>query len=190
MDTKLKQFLDNAFAPYGDFPARQDVTQELLTNLIERYNDLKAAGKSDSEAFRLTTESLGDIAEIMEHVPHNTAEAANSAVIKEPGVGKTIVRCPWPPSWPTWPRVFVSSIYASYTPIGYTYRRYVVKLSFAFPAIYDIFPTKAPALLCRAAPLLVCFDVSLHQSLRANRQSQQSLPVPVQRTSAWLQTYT
>ena len=33
MEKKLETFLDEAFKPYGDFPARADVVQELLTNL-------------------------------------------------------------------------------------------------------------------------------------------------------------
>lgn len=72
MNDKLKQFLDNAFMPYGNFPARKDVEQELLSNLTEKYNDLKADGKTDEEAYQLTIESFGDVSEIMEHVAHDT----------------------------------------------------------------------------------------------------------------------
>jgi hypothetical protein len=35
MEQKLKKYLDQAFAPYGEFPARADVTGELLANLME-----------------------------------------------------------------------------------------------------------------------------------------------------------
>ena len=70
MNDNLKQFIDDAFKPYGDFPARKDVEQELLANLTEKYNDLKAEGKEDDEAYKLTTESFGDVSEIMEQVAH------------------------------------------------------------------------------------------------------------------------
>jgi hypothetical protein len=73
MEAKLQQFLDNAFAPYGDFPAKPEITKELLANLTEKYNDLKAQGKSDQEAYQATTESFGDVAEIMEQLPHTQA---------------------------------------------------------------------------------------------------------------------
>lgn len=53
MNDELKQFLSDAFEPYGDFPARKDVEQELLANLTEKFNDLKADGKTDEEAYRL-----------------------------------------------------------------------------------------------------------------------------------------
>jgi uncharacterized protein YjbI with pentapeptide repeats len=70
MEKKLQQYLDKAFAPYGDFPARADVTQELLANLLEKFNDLKKQGKGDDEAYQMTIDSFGDVSEIMEHVPH------------------------------------------------------------------------------------------------------------------------
>ena len=70
MEQKLQNFLDQAFAPYGDFPARNDVQQELFVNLQEKVEDLKAQGKSDDEAYKIATESFGDVAEIMEELPH------------------------------------------------------------------------------------------------------------------------
>src|SRR6185369_14559807 len=73
MDKKLEKYLDEAFKPYGDFPAKSDVKAELLGNLEEKYDDLKAGGKSDDEAYQATIDSVGDIAEIMEHVPHDPA---------------------------------------------------------------------------------------------------------------------
>jgi uncharacterized protein YjbI with pentapeptide repeats len=71
MEKELKKFLDDAFKPYGNFPSKKDVEQELLVNLTEKYNDLKEDGKSDEEAYKLTVESFGDVSEIMEHVAHD-----------------------------------------------------------------------------------------------------------------------
>lgn len=76
MENKLQQFLDEAFAPYGDFPARADVTHELLANLLERFNDLKKQGKSDDQAYQMTVDSFGDASEIMEQVPHSQPKPA------------------------------------------------------------------------------------------------------------------
>ena len=53
MNDKLKKFLDDAFKPYGNFPSRKDVEQELLVNLTEKYDDLKSEGKTDEEAYEL-----------------------------------------------------------------------------------------------------------------------------------------
>jgi len=79
MEDKLQQFLDQAFAPYGKFPARADVTRELLGNLQEKFADLKKEGKSDDEAYQATIDSFGDIAEIMEQVPHQESREAGAA---------------------------------------------------------------------------------------------------------------
>jgi BTB/POZ domain-containing protein KCTD9 len=88
MNEKLTQFLDDAFRPYGHFPARKDVEQELLANLTEKYNDLKADGKNDDEAYKLTIESFGDVTEIMEQVAH---EKPKRAVDDKQSLRKTIV---------------------------------------------------------------------------------------------------
>jgi uncharacterized protein YjbI with pentapeptide repeats len=74
MEKKLQKFLDESFAPYGEFPARSDVIQELLANLLEKFNDVKKEGKSDDEAYQATVDSFGDVSEIMEHVPHSEAK--------------------------------------------------------------------------------------------------------------------
>lgn len=70
MEKQLQDFLDTAFAPYGNFPARRDVQQELLANLIAKYEDLKSDGKSDDEAYQIIVDSFGDVSEIMEQVDH------------------------------------------------------------------------------------------------------------------------
>jgi uncharacterized protein YjbI with pentapeptide repeats len=80
MEKKLSQFLDEAFTPYGDFPARADVVQELLANLLEKFSDLKKQGKSETQAYQLTVDSFGDVSEIMEQVQHDAAEPARAAV--------------------------------------------------------------------------------------------------------------
>ena len=85
MEKKLKQFLDDAFAPYRDFPSRGDVTKELLANLQERYEDLKKQGKSDDEAYRTTVDSLGDVSEIMEQLPHKDCKPKEKS-----SLGKTL----------------------------------------------------------------------------------------------------
>jgi uncharacterized protein YjbI with pentapeptide repeats len=88
MEKKLQNFLDEAFAPYGDFPARADVTQELLANLLEKYNDLKQRGKTDDEAYKQTIDSFGDVSEIMENIPHVESNAAHDGMTS--GIRKMI----------------------------------------------------------------------------------------------------
>lgn len=70
MEEKLQHFIDEAFAPYGDFPAQADIKKELLTNLRDKYNDFRGQGMSEEEAFKASTDSFGDVEEIMEQIPH------------------------------------------------------------------------------------------------------------------------
>jgi hypothetical protein len=82
MSDRLKKFLDEEFAPYGEFPARADVVQELLADLRERYDELREQGLSDDDAYKATIESFGDIAEIMEHVPYGEIKKTKSTNVK------------------------------------------------------------------------------------------------------------
>src|SRR5579862_9111404 len=90
MEDKLKQFLDEAFKPYGNFPARKDVEQELLANLLEKYNDLKASGKSEDEAYQATIDSFGDVTEIMEHVDYPAKKNQDDEPEDNRSIGKTL----------------------------------------------------------------------------------------------------
>ncbi len=96
IEDKLQKFLDDAFAPYGDFPARADVTQELHANLLEKFNDLTKQGKTDDEAYRVTVDSFGDVSEIMAQVPHGGVKTESEGTdVKEsksePSLYKTII---------------------------------------------------------------------------------------------------
>src|SRR5579872_2370703 len=86
MEKKLKAFLDDAFRPYGNFPARKDVEQELLANLLEKYKDLKASGKTEDEAYRATIDSFGEVSEIMEQVQ----QAPQQEQVEEPSIRQSL----------------------------------------------------------------------------------------------------
>jgi uncharacterized protein YjbI with pentapeptide repeats len=83
MEEKLRQFLDKAFAPYGNFPSRADVSKELLANLFEKYQDLKEEGKSDEEAYQITIDSFGNVEEIMEELPHGEKKLEASQSLRQ-----------------------------------------------------------------------------------------------------------
>ena len=73
MDKKLHNFLNDAFKPYGNEAGVKEIKQELHANLSEKYADLKAGGMSDDDAYKATIDSLGDVSEIMEHMPRKDA---------------------------------------------------------------------------------------------------------------------
>ncbi len=63
MNEKLNQYLDGVFAPYEGVKSAAELKAELLSDLEERFAELKAEGKDDETAFAMTIDSIGDIEE-------------------------------------------------------------------------------------------------------------------------------
>ncbi len=61
MDEKLNQYLDGVFAPYEGVKSVAELKADLLSDLQERFRELKAEGKDDETAFAMTIDSIGDI---------------------------------------------------------------------------------------------------------------------------------
>jgi uncharacterized protein YjbI with pentapeptide repeats len=61
MNEKLNQYLNGVFAPYEGVKSVAELKADLLSDLQERFNELKAEGKDDETAFALTIDSIGDI---------------------------------------------------------------------------------------------------------------------------------
>ncbi len=74
MNEKITRYLDGLFAPYEDTHAVEDLKEELLHDLDEKYHDFKDQGIDDETAYRMTIGSIGDISEIMESISAQTKE--------------------------------------------------------------------------------------------------------------------
>ncbi len=74
MNPKLKKFLDEIFKPYEDSKTIRELKEELLSNMLEKYDDLLKEGLDDNSAFQKTVNSLGDISEIIESISDKTKE--------------------------------------------------------------------------------------------------------------------
>jgi len=61
MNEKLTSYLNSVFAPYDEVKSITELKADLLSDLQERYRELKAEGKDDETAFKMTIESIGDI---------------------------------------------------------------------------------------------------------------------------------
>lgn len=68
MNEKLNQYLNGVFAPYDGVKSVVELKADLLADLQERFSELKAAGKDDETAFKLTIDSIGDIEEAVQEV--------------------------------------------------------------------------------------------------------------------------
>ncbi len=61
MNPKLTNFLNGVFAPYDGVKSVTELKADLLSDLQERYRELKEEGMDDETAFKRTVESIGDI---------------------------------------------------------------------------------------------------------------------------------
>jgi len=70
MNDKLDEYVNGVFKPYEGAKSISELKADLLADLHERFNELKAEGKDDATAFELTIDSIGDIEQTMQEVSH------------------------------------------------------------------------------------------------------------------------
>lgn len=68
MDEQLTTYVNGVFAPYDEVKSVTDLKADLLSDLQERFRDLKEEGKDDETALALTIESIGDIEQTVQEV--------------------------------------------------------------------------------------------------------------------------
>jgi uncharacterized protein YjbI with pentapeptide repeats len=68
MNEKLNQYLNGVFAPYDGLKSVAELKSDLLSDLQERFRELKAEGKDDETAFEMTIDSIGDIEQTVQEV--------------------------------------------------------------------------------------------------------------------------
>jgi uncharacterized protein YjbI with pentapeptide repeats len=68
MNEKLNQYLNGVFAPYEGVKSVAELKADLLSDLQERFRELKAEGKDDETAFVMTIDSIGDIEQTVQEV--------------------------------------------------------------------------------------------------------------------------
>ena len=61
MNEQLTNYVNGVFAPYEGVKSVAELKAELLSDLQERFRELKAEGKDDETALTMTIESIGDI---------------------------------------------------------------------------------------------------------------------------------
>ena len=68
MNEKLTDYLNGVFAPYDGVKSVTELKADLLSDLQERFRELKAEGKDDETAFEMTLDSIGDIGQTVQEV--------------------------------------------------------------------------------------------------------------------------
>ena len=61
MNDQLTNYVNGVFAPYEGVKSVAELKADLLSDLQERFRELKAEGKDDETALTMTIESIGDI---------------------------------------------------------------------------------------------------------------------------------
>jgi uncharacterized protein YjbI with pentapeptide repeats len=72
MNEKLTNYLNGVFTPYDGVKSVTELKADLLSDLQERFRELKAEGKDDQTAFEMTIDSIGDIEQTVQEVAHLT----------------------------------------------------------------------------------------------------------------------
>jgi uncharacterized protein YjbI with pentapeptide repeats len=68
MNEKLTDYLNGVFAPYDGVKSVAELKADLLSDLQERFRELKAEGKDDETALEMTIDSIGDIEQTVQEV--------------------------------------------------------------------------------------------------------------------------
>jgi uncharacterized protein YjbI with pentapeptide repeats len=68
MNEKLTNYVNGVFAPYDGVKSATELKADLLSDLQERFRELKAEGKDDETALTMTIESIGDIEQTVQEV--------------------------------------------------------------------------------------------------------------------------
>jgi uncharacterized protein YjbI with pentapeptide repeats len=68
MNEKLTNYVNGVFAPYEEAKSVAELKADLLSDLQERFRELKAEGKDDETALAMTIESIGDIEQTVQEV--------------------------------------------------------------------------------------------------------------------------
>jgi uncharacterized protein YjbI with pentapeptide repeats len=68
MNEKIHQYLDGVFAPYDGVKNVAELKADLLSDLQERFRELKAEGKNDQTALGMTIDSIGDIEQTIQEM--------------------------------------------------------------------------------------------------------------------------
>ncbi len=85
MNEKLTNYVNGVFAPYDEAKSVAELKADLLSDLQERFRELKAEGKDDETAFAMTIESIGDIEQTVQEVANLSHELERQVAINLSG---------------------------------------------------------------------------------------------------------
>ena len=65
MENKLRAYMDHLFQDVPNTKKTVEVKEEILQNIVDKYHDLVAEGKSEEAAYNIAIASIGDLDELL-----------------------------------------------------------------------------------------------------------------------------
>jgi len=85
MNEQLTNYVNGVFAPYDEAKSVSELKADLLSDLQERFRELKAEGKDDETALTMTIESIGDIEQTVREVANLSRSLERQVLINFSG---------------------------------------------------------------------------------------------------------
>ena len=85
MKGKLKEYIDSVFADAPDCCRVRELKEEMLGNLLEKYDDLMREGRSEAEAYSISVASVGDVSELVDSIKDEQLGFASDTGSREEG---------------------------------------------------------------------------------------------------------
>ena len=85
MNEQVTNYVNGVFAPYDEVKSVTELKADLLSDLQERFRELKAEGNDDETAFAMTIESIGDIEQTVLEVANLSRALERQVVINFSG---------------------------------------------------------------------------------------------------------
>lgn len=79
MEYNIRAYVDELFRDAPDTQRAYEMKVELVQNLLDKYNDLVASGKSEEDAYNITIYGIGDISELLEEMRREEPVQAQGA---------------------------------------------------------------------------------------------------------------
>ncbi len=65
MDKRIENHINELFKYAPKTPQAEEVKSEILSNTLEKFNELKAEGKDDETAFAIAISYIGNVSELI-----------------------------------------------------------------------------------------------------------------------------
>ncbi|HEY6541311.1 MAG TPA: pentapeptide repeat-containing protein [Ktedonobacteraceae bacterium] len=85
MNEQLTNYVNGIFAPYDGVKSAAELKADLLSDLQERFRELKAEGKDEETALTMTIESIGDIEQTVQEVANLSRSLERQVLINLSG---------------------------------------------------------------------------------------------------------